>query len=226
MSKQVIRLTESQLRNMISETIKKVLKESFVHQDILDKEIQTISDSLKQLDLPEEQINIALSKYENNLKSLTFKVGKYKGTPILDCEDINYLIWYKENAPVDSNEKSLMSKIINKEYSLKNYGDYGSRFMNNRGIEKKNEILDQIRNGGYSFFCEKNLKSDGTITVDGVRFKFPKFRQLVYNGFKYGLPLKDGQCVKIKNKTITITEIWENNNNEEDTIPVKDFIIN
>lgn len=135
-----------------------------------------------------------------------FNFGKYKGTKIMDCDDIDYLRWYYEinyqKLPYELC-KQIRDKIMEK------YFMYDQKFypIDYNMTDEDNEILNSIKNKGVCKF-KYNLNEKGKcLSFNGIIIKFENYKTMMFGGKSYSMPqLDNGHYIKIKNKTIKFKE--------------------
>lgn len=166
---------------------------------------------------------------KKDLDPLYFNFGKYEGTLISECTDINYLIWIYSNLPIES--KQIAETILeNAGYVVYKTNYYESVITKEEFNEReKLDILIKDMSKSLSnkepisFICTSNLNDDGIYHHLGIDFRFNDFKVMYYNGHGYGLPIIKDKGKKIKNKEI---EIYDYDYIEEDfLVLVKKFNI-
>jgi len=152
-------------------------------------------------------------EYPNNV----FKYGKYRGTPFNECTDYDYMAWYFTTTTKEQQEEMI---LILEEHD---YHIFPKWDMTSYDIETNDEYMDRLRRENAKSQCqeeiiqklkENNLTIEITSNPDcegeyldknsGFIFKFDEVRVNYYLGFDYYLPVVNGKCKRIKNKTIKI----------------------
>jgi hypothetical protein len=137
-----------------------------------------------------------------------FTFGKYEGTKILDCTDIQYLYWFFDKT------KSRYAKMIlleNGFVALENDIVTKAQFDEIQESRKAKELVDlEIKaiedsgSGHIVFTPERNLSERGSIGYKCISVFFKDYKKMYYNGFYYGLPIVDGSAKQIKGKEIVL----------------------
>lgn len=168
-----------------------------------------------------------------------FQFGKYRAQPLMDCKDIEYIRWYvKQIDPESEHFKYVREKMedegfiyedgmfLTKEEKERNLAEI-RRFNEFRKLMNKHEnpVILFERNLFYEddvdCFCYKFF-----IGMSAVYISFEETKEMEYNGFVYGLPVKKKTGKKIKNKNLMLTgyKVMEDND-KMIHIKVSDFEI-
>lgn len=156
-----------------------------------------------------------------------FRYGKYRGTKVADCNDIDYLAWaWNDSESIFSDEVKpiVESKLADAGYRRLHESRYYSDPETVAAWEAEQEELDEFINGLNNDKIEitlaSNLDENGTTYIHNgkVEIKFNEIAEYYYNGYNYYLPLDSkGKAKRIKNKTLVITpkdvQIVEENRN-------------
>lgn len=156
-----------------------------------------------------------------------FRYGKYCGTKVVDCNDIDYLAWAWNNSDSIFSEESrpiVESKLVDAGYRKLNnstcYSDPTTVAEWEAEQEKLDEFINSLNNNEIHIVLNTNLNDEGVAYLlnGNVEIKFNDISEFYYNGYNYYLPLDDkGKAKRIKNKKLVITakniEIAEENRN-------------
>lgn len=171
-----------------------------------------------------------------------FGFGKYRGTKVADCTDIEYLAWAWNSAEAMFSEEVkpiVESKLAAAGYRRLHDSQYYSDPETVAAWEAEQEELDEfintLGNDKIEIDIAYNPDEDGTLRIlnGNVEIKFKEVAEYYYQGYNYYLPLDSkGKAKRIKNKTLVITPkdiqiVDENRNNWNPvvTITVESFEI-
>ena len=184
------------------------------------------------------------------LPSDIFPCGKYMGTPIIECKDWDYLHWAINNILFGESRDIAVDNLLKSG----EYGEYNGQIMTAKELEEieqrddeQDRIIAEIETtGALNIVSATNLQvwddfyGDDFLTHyiwgshsnhAGVRIYWPESMVSVfsYNGYSYGLPVKDGKAKRIKGKSIKLVvdsyTIDQFNYGRFVNINVKDFEI-
>lgn len=166
---------------------------------------------------------------KKDLDPLYFNFGKYEGSLISECTDINYLIWIYSELPSES--KQIIENILNTNgymiykteicESIITKEEYIKIELEDKLIKDITKLL--LNSEPISFVCNSNLNSDGKYHYLNFTFSFIDYKIMYYNGFEYGLPTIKEKGKKIKNKEIEIIDY--NYNKDDNLVIIKKFNI-
>jgi len=143
-----------------------------------------------------------------------FNFGKYYGKKIEECTDLNYLIWFYENAHNQKSAKYAFNILSKNGYVINEFGsiEHISEIEKRKAIEFEKHAFEVNFNKEYTFDClvENNPNSEGDIWLNGIPFRFNKVVENHYNGYNYYLPVLNGKTKRIKNKNVRFTAIKQN----------------
>ena len=172
-----------------------------------------------------------------------FRYGKYSGTKVADCNDIDYLAWAWNSAWEMFSEE--VKPIVESKLAAAGYRRLhdDSRFYSDpenvaaweAEQEELDEFIDALSADKIEIDIPYNPDEDGTLRIlnGNVEIKFKEVAEYYYQGYNYYLPLDSkGKAKRIKNKTLVITPkdiqiVNENRNtwNPVVTITVENFEI-
>lgn len=171
-----------------------------------------------------------------------FRVGKYKGQKISECQDFDYMEWYRDNTEQDTDHKDLINKYLIengnyvKEVTKKKIGIFK---VNNivykspktliKEDEDKKRIEEMINilnsNSEVVFHPTRNLNNEGNYVEENIVYHFNQYKFYTYMDYEYCLPLINKVGKKIKNKTVKINSYTYSVENNILKIFIKDFSI-
>jgi hypothetical protein len=137
-----------------------------------------------------------------------FTFGKYDGTKILDCTDIQYLLWFFDKTKsryakmilLENGFIELENDIVTKEQ----FDEIQERRKAKELVEAEMKAIEESGSGHIVFTPQKNMNSYGELDYKGVILQFKPIKVMSYNGFSYGLPIVDGVGKQIKGKEIVL----------------------
>jgi hypothetical protein len=137
-----------------------------------------------------------------------FTFGKYEGTKILNCTDIQYLLWFFSKT---NSRYAKMILLQNGYVELNNHIYTKAQFEEIQESRKAKELMDlelkAIEDSGSGHIIltpERNLSPIGTLEYKRCRVLFKDYKSMYYNGYSYALPIVNGSAKKIKGKTIVL----------------------
>lgn len=144
-----------------------------------------------------------------------FRFGKYSGTKVADCTDIEYLAWVWNSAEEMFSEEvkpivesKLAAAGYRKLHDTHYYSDPATVAAWEAEQEELDEFIDSLSDGKVEVTLAGNLDEDGTACLHNgkVVIKFNEIAEYYYKGYNYYLPLDSkGKAKRIKNKTLVIT---------------------
>ena len=167
-----------------------------------------------------------------------FRFGKYAGSKISECTDIDYLDWYYNRDHEEAHKKVILNTLLNNGYVLeKNRKKVGVFYVNEINLKspreidaenynKKviNDLLNTFNTESYfSFNPTKNLDTNGNYEENGIIYHFSDIKTYYYGECVYALPLLKGVGKRIKNKTIKVYKFNHKLENSKLIIEINDF---
>lgn len=154
--------------------------------------------------------NICRSESEKINQDL-FQFGRYQGTKISNCTDLDYLYWYVRQVLSDENKKHCLDVLLAHGYGLEGEFVFTPEEMEQRRIIKKEiaDLEDSINKGYIELQITSNVlfeKEDLFIVLTDKRLRliFSEAKSLMYNGYEYYLPIINGKAKKLKNKHVRV----------------------
>ena len=142
-----------------------------------------------------------------------FKFGKYKNEKIVECTDIDYLVWYYPNI-VDNLIKDKVIQMISEKYFYKDNKFYKKDISYSQNAL---ELISDLNSGKSAIIkFDKNISATGSyITPDEIIINFQNYKSMKFGGMSYGLAgNSNGHYSRLKNKNIKICK-YEFNHNPE-----------
>lgn len=148
-----------------------------------------------------------------------FHFGKYCGKRFDECSDYDYMAWYFQQ--VDKVQQEELIPILEDHgyftfpyFDMKSYGietaeEHAAREEHDRKLLKEREyVKEYISKGELILDITSNPNEEGEYydMNSEYTFKFNEVRSNCYQGFEYYLPVMNGKCKRIKNKSIKITD--------------------
>ncbi len=139
-----------------------------------------------------------------------FQKGKFRGTKVADCTDLDYLQWAVGS--ILHGEAARIAEEILVGHGYRRLNDIVIADPETvADIDRKNEIVkDAVARieRGETLTCnvEYNLNEDHEI-VDrstNIVFFFPEISVQYYRGYEYYLPVVNGKAKRVKGKTIEV----------------------
>ncbi len=169
-----------------------------------------------------------------------FPCGKYRGQSIADCRDWDYLFWAVDTWLLDNDEsRSIAERAL---VAGGKYGIYDGRIfpMNQiEEIERADSIVDgiverikmtpvlEIVSASNVHIYDNEFISETDNGNVFLSWSDKMFRRQYYNGYEYGLPLKDDKAKRIKGKKMAIAidgfEVKQTLRGRQLFVHVKDF---
>ena len=145
-----------------------------------------------------------------------FWYGRYKGIPIDESADDNYIIWYWSSKEDDENRKFAQQVLEDRNYHLVD-NIWLSNSAYNEYLDRKeyaNELINNFNSEGYiETRINRNPNEDGELFIGNksLIIKFSEVKEMYYNGYEYYLPVINGKTKKVKNKNVRIYGTIEDN---------------
>ena len=137
-----------------------------------------------------------------------FPKGKYAGTKIAECTDLEYLHWAQDNI-LTGESAEIAERVLT---------DNGWKRLNEcaivspdvaKNIDTTNDMLSGVisridRGERVEFTTNYNPDSEGRVVDPTTRitFVFPEVSMFYYAGHEYFLPTVNGKAKRVKGKTI------------------------
>ena len=139
-----------------------------------------------------------------------FQKGKYAGSRIEDCTDLEYLQW--AIGPILYGEAARIAEEILVRHGYRRLNEIAIVDPDTAAdIDRKNAAIDDAiarieRGERIEFTTNYNPNDKGEVTDPETRivFVFPEIRMFYYAGHEYFLPTVNGKAKRVKGKTIEV----------------------
>ena len=155
----------------------------------------------------------------------TFRFGKYCGTPVDDCADTDYIVWYYRQS-LENDHREHVGKVLvsrgcelrERVYNLSSgllrepYAVTPEYLEKERKEEEEADAFKAVLDSGKPLEVpvDYNPDSDGCFRYEDAIYRFDEVRENWYKGFPYYLPVLDGKQKRVKGKTIIVDSYdWE-----------------
>lgn len=189
---------------------------------------------------------------EVEVDTTQFSFGKYRYTPIAECDDLDYMVWMYNTItdkidPLTEDEIATTENLYNRIVEI-NHDKYRFHEPNDLFFKKEwrlstdekwqheamlIDIREKLKNHEpVEFQVLTNPDEEGCVNFYGFYFYFKEVAARNYQGLDYYLPVVNGKAKRVKNKTITVTDYDYTTKKEEQQmwtehrIDIKAFTIN
>jgi hypothetical protein len=158
-----------------------------------------------------------------------FGIGKYTGRKFSDVDDESYYSWFLTNKAVGE-QKELIESILVDRYNWVKFEDEVYQTQEQADEIKYNQQRYDARQKLYVELIDKTIDVEvefaknlsvadyfayyNDLVYGHLRFNNGMFKEMYYDGHRYGLPTVNGVGKRIKNKKALLTITTDNHNED------------